>query len=72
MQKNFLIIENNSLLKDIIVENVTKYFNSKIKINFYKLDSLDELDNYQDIDLSIINFSYFKIKSFSSVFSKGI
>ena len=70
MQKNFLIIENNSLLKDIIVENVTKYFNSKIKINFYKLDSLDELDNYQDIDLSIINFSYFKIKSFSSVFSK--
>ena len=39
MQKNFLIIEDNSLLKDIIIENVTKYFKSKINQkymqNFY-------------------------------------
>ena len=69
MQKNFLIIEDNSLLKDIIVENVTKYFKSKIKINFHNLDYLDDIRNYENIDLSIINFSYIKLnhKSFSNV-----
>ncbi len=65
MQKNFLIIEDNSLLKDIIVDNVTKYFKSKININFYKLDYSDDMRNYKNIDLSIINFSYIKLNHMS-------
>ena len=60
MQKNFLIIENDIPLKDIIVENVIKYFDSKLKIDFQKLNYSDSLQNFRNIDLSIINFSYFK------------
>ena len=46
--------------------------NQRLKSIFINLDYLDDIRNYENIDLSIINFSYIKLNhmSFSSLKKK--
>ena len=60
MQKEFIIIDNDDLLSNLIEEQVSKVFEENFNIKFLKFDKIDILDNFDIIDLIIVNFIFIK------------
>ena len=62
MQKKFIIIDNDKLFNDLIEEQVSKVFEKKFNINFFKSYNINILNELDSIDLIIVNFKFIKDK----------
>lgn len=60
MQKKFIIIDNDRLLSDLIEEQVLTVFNKKFNIEFFKSHNISSLNEFDKIDLIIVNFTFIK------------
>ena len=60
MQKEFIIIDNDDLLSNLIEEQVSKVFEKNFNIKFLKCYNVNILDNLDIIDLVIVNFIFIK------------
>ena len=60
MQKKFVIIDNDNLLKDLIEEQVSSIFEKNFSIKFLKYNNIDNLNELDVIDLIIVNFMFLK------------
>ena len=60
MQKKFIIIDNDRLLNDLIEEQVLTVFKKNFNIKFYKSYNINSLDEFDKIDLIIVNFMFIK------------
>ena len=58
MQKKFIIIENDRLLNDLIVEQISVVFESLFNIKFLKSYNTDAINEFDMIDLTIVNFKF--------------
>ena len=56
MQKNFVIIDNDILLKNLIEDQISSFFKKKFKINFQKINKIENIGDLEIIDLILINF----------------
>ena len=66
MQKEFIIIDNDDLLSNLIEEQVSKVFEENFNIKFLKSYNIDILDNLDIIDLVIVNFIF--IREYYNIF----
>ena len=60
MQKKFTIIDNDRLLNDLIEEQVLRVFKKNLNIKFFKSYNIKSLDEFDKLDLIIINFIFIK------------
>ena len=60
MQKKFTIIDNDRLLNDLIEEQVSTVFKKNFSIKFFKSYNINSLDEFDKIDLIIVNFIFIK------------
>ena len=60
MQKNFIIIDNDNLLSDLIQEQVSKVFEKILNIKFFKSYNINVLYELDKIDLIIVNFKFMR------------
>ena len=60
MQKQFIIIDDDKLLNDLIEEQVLTVFKKNFKIKFLKSHNISSLDEFDKIDLIIVNFIFIK------------
>ena len=60
MQKKFVIISNDSLLNDLIEEQVSIVFEKSFNIKFFKTFTIKSLCEFDTIDLIIVNFKFIK------------
>ena len=60
MQKKFTIIDNDRLLNDLIEEQVLRVFKKNLNIKFFKSYNIKSLDEFDKLDLIIINFIFLK------------
>ena len=60
MQKKFVIIDNDNLLKDLIEEQVSSIFEKNFSIKFLKNYNINNLNELDAIDLIIVNFMFLK------------
>ncbi len=58
MQKKFIIINNDRLLNDLIQQQVLEVFETNFNIKFFKDDNIDILNEFDQVDLVIINFIF--------------
>ena len=58
MQKKFFIIDNDRLLNDLIQQQVLTVFEKKFNLKFFKGDNIDILNEFDEIDLIILNFIF--------------
>ena len=56
MQKNFVIIDNDILLKNLIEDQISSFFKKKFKIKFQKINNIENIGDLEIIDLILINF----------------
>ena len=56
MQKKFVIIDNDNLLKDLIEEQVSSIFEKNFSIKFLKNYNIKNPNELDTIDLIIVNF----------------
>ena len=60
MQKKFTIIDNDRLLSDLIEEQVLTVFKKTFNVKFFKSYDINSLNDFNKIDLIIINFMFIK------------
>ena len=60
MQKKFVIIDNDNLLKDLIEEQVSSIFEKNFITKFLKNYNFNNLNELDTIDLIIVNFMFLK------------
>ena len=60
MQKKFVIIDNDNLLKDLIEEQVSSIFEKHFITKFLKNYTFNNLNELDTIDLIIVNFMFLK------------
>jgi len=60
MQKKFIIIDNDRLLNDLIEEQLLTVLKKKLNIKFFKSYNINSLNEFDEIDLIIINFIFIK------------
>ena len=60
MQKKFIIIDNDRLLNDLIEEQLLTVFNKNFNIKFFKSYNINSLNEFDKIDLIIVNFIFIK------------
>ena len=60
MQKKFIIIDNDRLLNDLIEEQLLTVFNKNFNIKFFKSHDINSLNEFDKIDLIIVNFTFIK------------
>ena len=60
MQKKFVIIDNDNLLKDLIEEQVSSIFEKNFSTKFLKNYNINNLNELDEIDLIIVNFMFLK------------
>ena len=60
MQKKFIIIDNDKLLNDLIEEQVLTVFKKDFNIIFFKRNHINSLNEFDKIDLIIVNFVFIK------------
>ena len=60
MQKQFIIIDDDKLLNDLIEEQVLTVFKKNFNIKFLKSHNINSLDEFDKIDLIIVNFIFIK------------
>ena len=60
MQKKFVIIDNDNLLKDLIEEQVSSIFKKNFSTKFLKNYNINNLNELDAIDLIIVNFMFLK------------
>ena len=60
MQKKFLIIDNDILLKDLIEQQVKTVFKKNFDIKFLKSYDINSLNEFDTLDLIIVNFVFVK------------
>ena len=60
MQKKFIIIDNDRLLNDLIEEQLLTVFNENFNIKFFKSYDINSLNEFDKIDLIIVNFIFIK------------
>ena len=60
MQKKFVIIDNDNLLKDLIEEQVSLIFEKNFSTKFLKNYNINNLNELDAIDLIIVNFMFLK------------
>ena len=60
MQKKFVIISNDSLLNDLIEEQVSIVFEKSLNIKFFKTFTIKSLCEFDTIDLIIVNYIFIK------------
>ncbi len=60
MQKKFVVIDNDRLLNDLIVEQVSLVFENLFNINFLKSYNINTLNELDKIDLIIVNFNFIR------------
>ena len=58
MQKKFFIIDNDKLLNDLIQQQVLTIFEKHFNLKFFKGDNIDILNEFDEIDLVILNFTF--------------
>ena len=63
MQKKFVIIENDRLLNDLIVEQISVVFENLFNIKFLGSYNTDVIKEFDTIDLTIVNFKFIKDNS---------
>ena len=51
MQKNFVIVDNDILLKNLIEDQISGFFEKKFKINFHKINKIENIGDFEKIDL---------------------
>ncbi len=60
MQKKFIIIDSDSLLTNLIEEQISTVFQNFFNIKFLKNYNINNLDELNTIDLIIVNFIFIK------------
>ena len=60
MQKKFIIIDNDRLLNDLIEEQLLTVFKKNFNIKFFKSYNINSLNEFDKIDLIIVNFIFIK------------
>ena len=60
MQKKFTIIDTDRLLNDLIEEQILTVFKKNFNIKFLKNYNINSLDEFEEIDLIIVNFMFVK------------
>ena len=60
MQKKFVIINNDTLLNNLIEEQVSIVFENIFNIHFLKTENIKSLNEFDTIDLIIVNFNFIK------------
>ena len=60
MQKKFVILENDILLKNLIESQISTIFQEKFQFKFCLSDNIEELKELSFIDLLIVNFTIIK------------
>ena len=60
MQKKFVIIDNDNLLKDLIEEQVSSIFEKNFSTKFLKNYNINNFNELDAIDLIIVNFMFLK------------
>ena len=60
MQKKFVIIDNDRLLNDLVVEQMSIVFENFFNIKFFKSYCTNVINELDTIDLTIVNFKFIK------------
>ena len=60
MQKEFVIINNDILLNDLIEDQLSIVFQKNFNINFLKTNNISSLNEFSTIDLIIVNFIFIR------------
>ena len=60
MQKNFIIIDDDNLLSNLIEEQVSSVFEKSFNIKFFKSYNINDLNELDTIDLIIVNFIFIR------------
>ena len=60
MQKQFVIIDDDRLLNNLIEEQVSIVFEKQFNIKFLKCCNSSSINEFDKIDLIIINFIFIK------------
>ena len=60
MQKKFVIIDNDNLLKDLIEEQVSSIFEKNFTTKFLKNYNINNLNEFDTIDLIIVNSMFLR------------
>ena len=63
MQKEFIIIDNDNLLGNLIEEQVSSVFEKNFNIKFLKSYDINILNELNTIDLVIVNFIFIRSAS---------
>ena len=60
MQKDFIIIDDDSLLISLIEEQISTVFENSLNIKFLKSYNINTLNKFDTIDLVIVNFIFMR------------
>ena len=63
MQKKFVIIDNDKLLNNLVVEQLSTIFEKFFNIKFFKSYCTNVISELDTIDLTIVNFKFIKNNS---------